>query len=162
MIARRIKMFVGLVSLSLVTSVVSWAQGGAKAGCGLDGRTRKTVTLPVLGSDAVPPAMAAEIHRAFDLLAVQNRGAEAKPLLEKIRMSAQAAHNSCGEALAEFGIGEIQTAANLADALPHFVRAEELLHSGGTPLALAIVHARLLVVRHLLGDNAAFLQGAPA
>ncbi|HEY4356833.1 MAG TPA: CHAT domain-containing protein [Acidobacteriaceae bacterium] len=160
--ARRISMLVGLIGFGLITSGSSWGQGGAQTGCGLDARNRRNVTLPVPGNEAVTPAMAAEIQHAFDLLAMQNRGAEAKPLLEKIRVSAQAAHNACGEALAEFGIGEIQIAVNLADALPHLMHAEELLHEGGTPLALAIVHERILVTRHLVGDNAAFLQGAPA
>lgn len=155
---RRISFALGLLGLGLVTLESAHAQ----TSCGLDSRNRKNVTLPVLGGEVVPPAMAAEIHHAFDLLAMQNRGAEAKPLLEKIRANAQAAHNACGEALAEFGVGEIQTAVNLADAMPHFARAEELLRDGGTPLALAIVHDRILVTKHLNGDNAAFMQGAPA
>src|ERR1700761_768068 len=97
-----------LLGVVVGLGLIACGMAHAQTACGLDARNRKDVALPVIAPDAMPSALVADLHRAFDLLAIQNRGAEAKPLLEKIRANAQSAQNPCAEALAEFGLAEIR------------------------------------------------------
>jgi CHAT domain-containing protein/tetratricopeptide (TPR) repeat protein len=155
----------GYCSRFIVLGTVLFAAGSvsaaAQTGCGLDGRNLQDVALPVIDRGSMSPALAAEITRGYELVALRHKAREGQAVLEHARAQAIAASNACGEALAEYGLGQVAAALQLSDAMPHVLRAEHLWHFSGTPLTLAIVHERIAALKHLTGDNDGFLIAAP-
>ncbi|MES2390007.1 MAG: hypothetical protein V4555_00090, partial [Acidobacteriota bacterium] len=148
----------GALGLACVSGV---AQGAVVRSCNLDARNRYNMPLPVLAPGTMDAALAAKLRRGFDLIYVAYEPAQAEVILRPALARAEGLHDLCGEALADFGLGQIARSLHLDQALPHFRRAEELLRQVGTPMALAHVHNRLALTESLLGDRQGFARDEP-
>ena len=139
------------------------AATAAGAQCGLDARNEKNVPLPVLGTDVMSPALAAELKQGYQMSAVELRNAEGDAVLKSAEQHALAEHNVCAQGLAVFGQALAARVIHLPDALPLFEKAEGLLGNGvATPLTMAYLHERIAGTQHALGHNAIFLRDDPA
>jgi CHAT domain-containing protein/tetratricopeptide (TPR) repeat protein len=129
--------------------------------CSLDARNRSNTTLPIIDAEAMPPALADAIRHGFDLIAVRYAEAQGEQVLRHALTTAESEKNTCGQALALFGLAQAARNESLDQALVLLRRATPLFDTLGDRMALAHLHERVATTQHLLGDNAAFLRAAP-